>query len=250
MEYSSRAEVERIGRAGVSWYEVDGAVVARVLSSFWLYCEPDDTAFTPWMKTDGFWEAWITAWMSREFFKNDHFIDVGANVGYYSMAAAKSGLHVTAYEPNPVVADLFERAAKDNRVTVNLQRLALSNRAGKKKLSVPDGHSGGAHFASSGIEVKASTLDKTNAMVGQNILIKIDAEGAEPLIWAGSKETREHNNVTTILEWESSRFDADKFATELFANHLVTLVSYDGTEVDVTKDYLVNSNDLHMIVVR
>ncbi len=250
MEYSSRAEVERIGRAGTAWYESDGAVVARALSAFWLYCEKDDTAFTPWMKTDGFWEAWITAWMSREFVKNDHFFDVGANVGYYSMAAGKAGLHVTAYEPNPVVADLLERAAKHNRVEVSLQRVALSNRAGKKRLLIPEGHSGGAHMANEGIEIKASTLDKTNAMVGQNILMKIDAEGAEPLIWAGSKDTRTHNKVTTIMEWESSRFDAEKFASELFASNQVTLVNFDGNEQEIGKDWLVNSTELHMIVVR
>jgi FkbM family methyltransferase len=250
MEYYDRADVERIGRAGVCWYESEDAVIARGLSSFWLYCEPEDKAFTPWMKTDGFWEAWITVWMSNRFPENDHFIDVGANVGYYSMAAAKSGLHVTAYEPNPTVADLLERAAKHNRVDINLQRVALSNRAGKKKLLVPEGHSGGAHLATSGIEIKASTLDKTNAMVGQNILMKIDAEGAEPLIWAGSEETRAHNRVTTILEWESSRFDAQKFADELFANHEVRLVNFDGNEESIDKDWLVNSTDLHMIVVR
>src|ERR1051326_7989731 len=131
MEYSSRAEVERIGRAGVAWYEDGDAVIARALSSFWLFCERNDTAFTPWMKVDGFWEAWITAWMSREFVRNDHFIDVGANVGYYSMAAAKSGLHVTAYEPNPVVAELLERAVEYNRVNIDIHEIALSNRAGK-----------------------------------------------------------------------------------------------------------------------
>ncbi|QIN94629.1 methyltransferase [Streptomyces phage Muntaha] len=250
MEYADRAEVERIGRAGALWYEKDGTVIARALSSFWLHCEREDNAFTPWMKTDGFWEAWITRWMSNRFPENDHFIDVGANVGYYSMAAAKSGLHVTAYEPNPVVADLLERAAKHNRVEINLQRLALSNRAGKKKLAVPEGHSGGGHLAKEGIAVQASTLDKTNAMVGQNILMKIDAEGAEPLIWAGGKETRGHNRVTTILEWDSSRFDADKFATELFDNHSVRLVNYDGNEEEISKDTLVNGDGIHMIVVR
>lgn len=250
MEYTDRLDVERIGRAGVLWYESDGAVIARVMSSFWLYCEPEDKAFTPWMKTDGFWEAWITRWMSNRFPENDHFIDVGANVGYYSFLAAKAGLHVTAYEPNPVVADLFERAAEHNRVDINLQRVALSNRAGKKKLMVPEGHSGGAHLSKEGVAVQATTLDKTNAMVGQNILMKIDAEGAEPLIWAGSKETREHNRVTTILEWDSSRFDAEKFATELFDNHSVRLVNYDGNEEEISKETLVNGDGIHMIVVR
>jgi FkbM family methyltransferase len=249
MKYSSRAEVERIGRAGCVWYLEDDAVVARVLSSFWLYCEAEDTAFTPWMKSDGFWEAWITTWMSQQFETNDHFIDVGANVGYYSMMAAKAGLHVTAYEPNPDVADLLERAVAKNRVMVDVQRVALSNRGGKKKLFVPEGHSGGAHFDAKGIDVKAATLDRTNAMVGQNILMKIDAEGAEPLIWAGSKDTRAHNNVTTILEWDARRFDADKFADELF-QHRVSLVNYEGRESIVDREFLVNSQELHMIVVR
>lgn len=250
MEYSSRAEVERIGRAGVAWYQVEGATVARGLASFWLYCEKDDVAFTPWMKSDGFWEAWITKWISNQFPSHDHFIDVGANVGYYSMAAAKAGLHVTAYEPNPVVADLLERGAKRNRVEINLHRLALSNRAGKRKLLIPENHSGGAFLFKEGIPVQVSTLDKTNAMVGQTILMKIDAEGAEPLIWAGSKETRAHNKVTTLLEWESTRFDAEKFAKELYADHDVRLVNYDGFEEVIGKDELVSLSGLHMIVVR
>lgn len=249
MEYFSRDEVERIGRAGTKTINTDDAVICRIMSTAWLFCEKDDYAFTRWMKSDGFWEAWITKWMSGQFMKNDHFIDVGANVGYYSMLAGKAGLKVTAYEPNPAVADLFEKSAEMNRLDIKLHRLALSNRAGKKKLEVPAGHSGGAHMSTNGIEIKASTLDKTNAMAGQNILMKIDAEGAEPLIWAGGKETRAHNNVTTILEWESDRFDAQKFADELY-NHEVRLVNYDGDEEEISKEDLVNSSELLMIVVR
>lgn len=62
MRYNDRTEVERIGSAG-SYYEiVDGFPKARVLSSFWLYCDPQDLGFTPHMTTkgEGYWESWIT----------------------------------------------------------------------------------------------------------------------------------------------------------------------------------------------
>lgn len=258
MKYFSRDEVEKIGRAGVHTRQEKDAVVCRVLSSFWLWCELDDTAFTPWMKTDGFWEAWITKWISGQFENHSYFVDVGANVGYYSLLAGKAGLTVTAVEPNPKAIRLLKTSLRENGI-VNSEVLegGMSNRRGTITICVPPGHSGGGSIIMPKhtvvdweiLKVKAYTFDDLTTS-GESVLVKIDAEGAEPKIWAGMKKFRKRNRVTTILEWEASRYDAEKFATELFDDNEVKLVNFDGDEEDIDKDWLVNTKDLHMIVVR
>lgn len=45
-------------------------------------------------------------WLRSHFPKDDAFVDVGANMGFFSLYAAWRAIHVIAVKPNPV---LFER---------------------------------------------------------------------------------------------------------------------------------------------
>jgi FkbM family methyltransferase len=260
VEYFSRDEVERIGRAGVRWFgeSVDGYIKCRILSSFWLYCEADDEAFTPWMKSDGFWEAWVTKWMSGKFQQNTHFIDIGANVGYYTMLAAEAGLTVAAVEPNPHVRELLTWSVRENRyknVEVIPEAMGARKKA-KATLSVPRKHSGGAYVGTKPAEsdyiqyeIGVNSVDNMFSHMNENVLIKIDAEGFEPEIWAGMQKFRQRNNVTVALEWDGSRYDAEKFAEELYKSE-VRLIDYDGEEKVISKQELLGLNGIYMIVVR
>ena len=42
MKYSSREDVEKIGRAGAAFEEDEYGTRFRMLSSFWMYAEDDD----------------------------------------------------------------------------------------------------------------------------------------------------------------------------------------------------------------
>ena len=257
MKYFTRDEVERIGRAGVRSEQHPDGILCRIMSSCWLWCESDDKAFTPWMKSDGFWEAWITKWMSEQFDGVDRFIDVGANVGYYTMLAAASNVpNVAAIEPNPRVRGLLEKSLDTNRFSdVSVIENAMSNRSGKGNIVIPLGHSGGAYVGigepdMESVAISISTLDKEFSDVSdEKILIKIDAEGLEPKIWAGMKKLRERNDVITILEWDGRRYDGKKFAEDLYTNS-VYLVDYDGSEVPLEESRLLSMTGLHMVVVR
>lgn len=254
MKYFSRAEVERIGKAGVYAEETDFSIKARVLSSFWLHCEKDDTAFTPWMKTDGYWESWITCWFSQQLDSNGIFFDIGANVGYYAFIAAKHGLRVDAFEPNPRLVQLFEASSIDNRVWdhVYLNNHCLGNSDGRVNLFIPQGHSGAASMYGGGdrVEVDIKTLDNCNKLFGRNIIAKIDAEGAEFEILAGATKTMKHNDVTWFIEWQRERFADGKFAKYLFDNFKVSVIQTDGTELKIGRDYIENTDELLMIVLR
>src|ERR1019366_3290126 len=49
----------------------------------------------------GIWEPNLTRWIQERLSPDDTFIDVGANIGYYSLLAAKLGSQVVAIEAAP-----------------------------------------------------------------------------------------------------------------------------------------------------
>lgn len=263
MKYFSRDEVERIGQAGSYRLDTQDGAAYRYLSSFWLYVEPNDLAFTP-HGPSGYWEAWVTKWMSQEFDNHDLFIDVGANVGYYSLMAAKHGITTFAVEPQERLCEMIKKSCSLNNIGIGVNNLALSDHSGYMTLVVPDGHSGGAWLMTDGLhneaisplirqEVEVNTLDYSFSGSGRKILMKIDAEGAEPQIIAGGKNFFMRNNVTVALEWYAGRWDdADRFAKELYALSPdgLSVIDYDGNERPVTPDELVASRELEMVVVR
>lgn len=256
MRYYSRDEVERIGRAGVRCEDRGASYLCRVLSSFWLYCERDDTAFTPWMRSDGFWESWITLWFSQNVNPGDTFLDVGANVGYYSMWAAAHGCKVIAFEPNPECAARIRWAAADNGFDIEIEEVALSDDQGEAVLWIPTGHSGGASIAgpTSGngemVNVPKWPLDDIHRIERGQVVMKIDAEGAEPEIWAGMQEQWSFGNTTVVLEWQKDRYDAESFLNNLYANAEVTMIGHDGKEKAAGSEFLLNTSGIEMLVLR
>ena len=264
MRYESVAELENIGRVGAILKYVDGLPVARYLSSFWLFVEPEDQAFTPHWPT-GYWESWVSAWMSREFENHEIFIDVGANVGYFTFQAHAAHMPTIAFEPNPKLCELLEKSADLNWAdgTV-IMPVALADKVGELTLIVPGGHSGGAWITASPDEapsyeerytVKTMPLDAladVSLQFVKKILVKIDAEGAEPYIWAGMQKLWAEKDMTVVLEWHSlrwPRWQAQAFAEDL-AQYNVSIIDHDGNEQSVTADWLVDSPELHMVVVR
>lgn len=265
MRYFTRDEVEKIGIAGSAlWHDPEGycGIAYRYLSSFWLMVEPKDEAFTP-HGPEGFWEAWITKWISNEFQYADLFVDVGANVGYYTMMAAKAGVQTVAVEPNPELCNLLRVTRDLNRVgNVEILNEAFSDHDGDMLLVVPTGHSGGAYITDednlSGdlvtYRVPVTSVDHglVRGYHNRRILFKIDAEGAEPKIWAGMQDYWKRYDCTVILEWDNSRYDANKFAESLMdEGRKVALVDFDGTEIPFTHwMQLAKLEGLHMVVVR
>jgi FkbM family methyltransferase len=265
MKYFSREEVERIGSAGSYRQVTDDGLMFRYLSSFWLYVEEYDNAFTP-HGFSGFWEAWVTKWISQELDNHDTFIDVGANVGYYTMLAAQHGLKTYAVEPQRNLCEMIKLSLEANRLkNVNVVNLALSDHRGMMNLVVPTGHSGGASFVEQDSlypennvnytvsSVDVSTLNYAFPTVNQKILVKIDAEGAEPLIIDGAEEFLAANQVTAVLEWSSPRWKRPvKFAEKLreISSSPLAVIDYHGNERPVTPAELAVSETLEMVVIR
>lgn len=75
-------------------------------------------------------------------------LDIGAHVGLWTQHLAPAFERVEAYEPVPVLADLFERNVQ--AANVRLNRLALGEHAGTVTMQVPVETTGNAHVACPG----------------------------------------------------------------------------------------------------
>lgn len=124
-------------------------------------------------------------------------VDVGANVGMYTLIAARavgaSG-RVIAFEPTPRTFAILRDNIQINGLLetgrVELHDVAITDRIGTARFGVHAANSGhNTLFPQGGqvevIDVATTTLDAVLTEVARVDVIKIDAEGAEPLIWAG-----------------------------------------------------------------
>ena len=218
-------------------------------SSFWLECESDDTAFTEPVKRTGNWEAWNAVAMSNEWkTPNSEFLDVGANVGYYSIFAASSGIPVAAWEPNPVLIDFIERSKDLNNIkTMGIHNLAIGDEPGTLKLYNHVGHSGANSLYGDGddyIETEVTTIDwykwSWKSSRRNNYVIKVDVEGFEREVWNGSKLFREicKQNVW-FVEWVPVRHGEEynrEWLDEVLKTHDLQMVNHDGSLRNVTID--------------
>jgi FkbM family methyltransferase len=124
------------------------------------------------------------------------FVDVGANIGYYTIIASKllgSKGKVYAVEPVPSTATILKINIKLNGCNnvIVIEGAAWSTK-GRLILRIPGtnyGYASAVRLGSKSISVKAIPLDEVLGSVEYVDLIKIDVEGAEYEVLKGAKNT-------------------------------------------------------------
>jgi len=120
------------------------------------------------------------------------FVDVGANVGYFTLLASTLGARVVAYEPTPSVFDrLKENVALNGFERADLVNAAVMDKPGTLSLHLSgDDPEANSLFGDdpNSVRVPAISLDDDLAARGIDHvdLLKIDAEGAEPYVLDGA----------------------------------------------------------------
>jgi FkbM family methyltransferase len=145
----------------------------------------------------GVWEPILTRWIERRLRPGDTFIDVGANVGYFSMLASvlvgRSG-SVVAIEASPTICRRLEHGVGRNQLAnVRVINAAVAAEHGRQMVFLgPDSHTGlttvyGQPHLTPEAEVIAGPLGTlvTAEELRTARLIKIDVEGAEDAVIAG-----------------------------------------------------------------
>jgi|UniRef100_A0A7C3SHQ9 FkbM family methyltransferase len=150
--------------------------------------------------------------INRLLRRGDIFWDIGANIGFYTLAAStlvgSAGL-VVAFEPGPRSWDALVTNIKLNhKGNIRPFKLAVTDAYGWVTLySRPDIADGGASILPSGdqclqpYQVQAVNLDRFQGEMGlaAPTFMKIDVEGAEPQVLAGAKNILSADHPPLLL---------------------------------------------------
>lgn len=147
---------------------------------------------------DGTFEPSETKFLEEELGRTDVFVDVGANIGYFTCLARSRDIHTVAIEPLQSNLRVLFRNLKANGWSdkIEIFPLALAETPGLLELyGVSTGASLMAGWAGTSTRnvriVPVTTLDTLlgERFAGQRLLIKIDVEGAEHQVLRGAVRT-------------------------------------------------------------
>ncbi len=164
--------------------------ICRVLGRYKMFVDTGDIGLSTHLLIDGYWKMWTTEAMQRVVRPGSTAVDVGANLGYFTLLLADlvgtSG-QVHAFEPNPAILARLRRSVAVNGFAGRtlVHDTALSDAEGEACLVVPPGEPKNGHLSAPcnhGIIVRRRRLDSYDVVPD---FIKIDVEGAEEAVWRG-----------------------------------------------------------------
>ena len=157
----------------------------------------------------GAYERWESRMVARFLKPGSCFVDVGANVGYFTLMASRAvgpQGRVFAVEPSPYAADRLAQTISDNGIgNVVLERVALGSEPGNATLydPLPDNHTPTmlGEPGSGGRSVPVRRLDDCldQWRAGPIDLLKIDVEGYEPAALEGASKALSEGCIHAIL---------------------------------------------------
>jgi FkbM family methyltransferase len=215
------------------WRKIHYRLTGRVnVDGATFHLQPGDNYLTQWILNDGEYEPTETK-LTRSILKEgDVFVDVGANIGWYTVhagkAVGKTG-KVIAFEPEPGNLSLLRKNIEANGLTqAEADGRALSKEPGSFKLFLEKDNLGMhslvmEHGGQRYIDVETMRFDDYWNDRGPIRLVKIDTEGAEGLILEGMAETlKRQKNMDLIIEFAPYRlvksgYDPEKILANFYA---------------------------------
>lgn len=150
------------------------------------------------------------------------FIDVGANIGIYSLVAVrnKNCIACYAFEPNPHIYRHLVLNCELNKADIKTFDKAIAGQTGKMVLRFNPRHTGTGSISDLTEHVEktmeiceVTTIDHTifnmiQSEVDAPKVVKIDVEGFEPIVVAEMKKSEMWNSIAFIfIEAEEGRYN-------------------------------------------
>ena len=159
-------------------------------------------------RVETFWtkEPETIAWIEG-FRKGDTFLDIGANIGIYSLYAAKLGAIVAAIEPHPGnhLALTINTRQLNRGLPIRVYWACVGHQeqmvAFKCEEKTAAGSTGGGYTRAGGLDVSVYcyTIDRLMDLCGPFEHIKIDVDGEEKLIVQGMSESLKNRAFRSCL---------------------------------------------------
>jgi FkbM family methyltransferase len=134
----------------------------------------------------------------------DLFVDVGGNVGIYTIMAQDLGAQTITFEPDRRNYERIREHLELNGYRGEVHAKAVADAAGMRRFTEGlDSYNHLLDGGQDGIEVETVTLDE---VIGDREVagLKIDVEGAERLVLEGARRALQDGRIRVIqLEWSS-----------------------------------------------
>ena len=247
-----------------------GEVMVRTEVGF-ILCAATDYALLACLIETGELELGTRLLIQRFLRPGEVFIDVGANIGMHTLAAARALQgrgKIIAFEPFEPTKRLLEKSVWMNGFSAitEIHQAAVSNHTGHQQLFL--GETSGHHslyplsthkeFSSTPVDVVVVRLDKV-IPVGQKVdLIKIDAEGAElEVIESGASLINGNPDIALIVEFGPFHLNRTGHTTQqwlktfskLKLSHRV-INSYTGALEDWSLEQLEQTDSVNLFFAR
>jgi FkbM family methyltransferase len=172
-----------------------------------MLCWPDSEQSSNVVYFNGCPDFWEMSFLRAYLREGDHVMDIGANVGVYtvllSRAVGEKG-SVTAFEADPhTMSRLREQISHARLSNVSLHECAVSDKSGELTFSSADSAamrhiSRSPDTVAAGIKVRCLALDDFQPWQKFDV-IKLDIEGAEPLVFSGASKRFEQAPPDVLL---------------------------------------------------
>jgi FkbM family methyltransferase len=171
-----------------------------------IYCSPDNNLR---ILLPAGWDQRLFEFVELYVANGSVVWDIGANMGGFSFPAATKARFVLAIEPDPFNVHLLERSRSANDLPVEVLSAAVSDQVGIAKLRIASrGRStnsivGASESSQTGgfrgvITTASVTLDWLLDHFPAPDIVKIDAEGAELLIFSAASALLAHRPILIV----------------------------------------------------
>jgi FkbM family methyltransferase len=161
----------------------------------------EDSIIGPAIERGG-WEAHETALFRAHLVPGCRVVDLGANVGWFSVQAILAGAEVTAFEPVPEIAEVcgrnLARAAARGPGRGALHRIAAGAARGRARIALAPSNRGDNRVLDEraarpadmgpGAELEIDVAPVDDYVRGPARVLKIDTQGSEWLALQGARE--------------------------------------------------------------
>lgn len=237
------AQLENLAHGGKGVNVGNNRILTRIAiggTNLAFLIEADDRLIVPRLFVDGRYEVELTNFFSKNIKANDHCLDVGANFGYYTCLMARWALggKTIGLEPDQKIFELL----RDNIYINGLESVASAMHAaagreeGMLTLHRRLTRSGNTSLikepdekitrlgeaASQAFEIRCVPIDALlPEFDGRIDHLKIDVEGAEPLVLPGARQTIANNPyIKIVMEWAPNQIRAAGFDVPQFTRDL------------------------------
>lgn len=188
----------------------EGVLVSSAAHGIAMLVNAVDLHATPYTLLDfGSYETDETSFLKAVFGHDEVFLDIGANLGWYSLVLGRNrpGSRVYAFEPIPATVETLEKNIRLNHLeNIETVCMGLFDREDELNFLFAPDVSGATSLKLTGqtrgrtsiqnVMCRTTTLDAFCSARGiVPTLLKIDVEGAELMVVQGGEKTLEHTPI-------------------------------------------------------